>query len=166
MKFSNGVSVRTGGRVWCVWCLVAAGLLAGLMACAQPGMGGAEARAEEPPQAVQAAGPAAKPGANDRQITLAVRSYLEREHFTRHPIDDEIARRWFGIFLEALDPAVKHKPITASDIAINKDMDGTVLSATVLGTNYKTRHGDYVLPGSGTKELSGAALVLGLKKNF
>ena len=68
--------------------------------------------AEEPPTAV-AAPPqpaaatqqtAAKPGPNDRQITLAVRSYLEREHFTRRPIDDEIARRWFGIFLEALDP--------------------------------------------------------------
>ena len=67
------------------------------------------AAAEQPPAA--AAQPAsatqqtaAKPGPNDRQITLAVRSYLEREHFTRRPIDDEIARRWFGIFLEALDP--------------------------------------------------------------
>jgi len=68
--------------------------------------------AEEPPTAVAAPPqPAAatqqtatKPGPNDRQITLAVRSYLEREHFTRRPIDDEIARRWFGIFLEALDP--------------------------------------------------------------
>ena len=46
----------------------------------------------------------AKPGPNDRQITLAVKSYVEREHFTKHPIDDEIARRWFSIFLEALDP--------------------------------------------------------------
>jgi carboxyl-terminal processing protease len=63
------------------------------------------AGAEEPPTS-PAAQPAAaaKPGPNDRQITLAVRSYLEREHFTRRPIDDEIARRWFGIFLEALDP--------------------------------------------------------------
>ena len=47
---------------------------------------------------------ATKPGPNDRQITLAVKSYIEREHFTHHPIDDEIARRWFGIFLESLDP--------------------------------------------------------------
>lgn len=69
------------------------------------------AAAEQPPTAAAAAQPAsatqqtaAKPGPNDRQITLAVRSYLEREHFTRRPIDDEIARRWFGIFLEALDP--------------------------------------------------------------
>lgn len=44
------------------------------------------------------------PGPNDRQITLAVKSYLEREHFLRHPIDDEIAARWFDTFLEALDP--------------------------------------------------------------
>lgn len=66
------------------------------------------------------------------------------------------------------DQYVANNPASYSDysIAINKDMDGTVLSATVLGTNFKTRHGDYVLPGSGTKELSGAALVLGLKKNF
>ena len=85
------------------------GLLAGLALCLalcppRP------VAAEQPPTAV-AAQPApaaqqtaAKPGPNDRQITLAVRSYLEREHFTRRPIDDEIARRWFGIFLEALDP--------------------------------------------------------------
>jgi len=72
--------------------------------------GMASLRAEQPPTAVQAPAAsqapatAAKPGPNDRQITLAVRSYLEREHFTRRPIDDEIARRWFDIFLEALDP--------------------------------------------------------------
>jgi len=64
---------------------------------------------EQPPTSVAGvaaatAPAAAKPGPNDRQITLAVRSYLEREHFTRRPIDDEIARRWFDIFLEALDP--------------------------------------------------------------
>ncbi|NBW95553.1 MAG: tail-specific protease [Planctomycetia bacterium] len=74
-------------------------------------LGTAPVRAEQPPIAAQGPAaaaatqqPAAKPGPNDRQITLAVRSYLEREHFTRRPIDDEIARRWFGIFLEALDP--------------------------------------------------------------
>jgi carboxyl-terminal processing protease len=52
------------------------------------------------------AGPvgAPAPGPNDRQITLAVRSYLEREHFLRRPIDDEVAQRWFDIFLETLDP--------------------------------------------------------------
>ncbi|NDH93700.1 MAG: hypothetical protein EBZ13_04010, partial [Planctomycetia bacterium] len=44
------------------------------------------------------------PGPNDRQITLAVKSYLEREHFLRRPIDDEVAGRWFDTFIEALDP--------------------------------------------------------------
>ena len=72
-------------------------------------------RGEQPPTAVgqSAAGttaPAAasKPGPNDRQIALAVRSYLEREHFLRHPIDDDIAKRWFTIFLEGLDPWKLH----------------------------------------------------------
>jgi carboxyl-terminal processing protease len=45
-----------------------------------------------------------EPGPNDRQITLAVRSYLEREHLTRRTIDDEIAGRWFDMFFGALDP--------------------------------------------------------------
>ncbi len=53
-------------------------------------------------ETVAAGAPA--PGPNDRQITLAVRSYLEREHFLRRPIDDEIAHRWFDIFIESLDP--------------------------------------------------------------
>jgi carboxyl-terminal processing protease len=69
-------------------------------------------RAEQPPSAAAAAAQqpaaAAKPGPNDRQITLAVRSYLEREHFLRRPIDDEIAKRWFSIFLEGLDPWKLH----------------------------------------------------------
>jgi carboxyl-terminal processing protease len=74
-------------------------------------------RGEQPPTAVAqqpaasaTAAPAAggKPGPNDRQITLAVRSYLEREHFLRHPIDDDIAQRWFTIFLEGLDPWKLH----------------------------------------------------------
>ena len=45
-----------------------------------------------------------KPGSNDRHIAVAVKTQLEREHFLRRPIDDDIARRWFSSFLEALDP--------------------------------------------------------------
>jgi len=60
----------------------------------------ASAAAQEAPRPVAAQ----KPGPNDRQITLAVRNLLERQHFTRRGIDDEIARRWFTTFLEALDP--------------------------------------------------------------
>jgi uncharacterized protein (TIGR02001 family) len=66
------------------------------------------------------------------------------------------------------DQFVANNAASYSDysLTVNKDFDGTVLSATALNTNYKNRHGDYVLPGTGGKELSGAALVLGLKKNF
>ena len=54
-------------------------------------------QANAPPAAVKA-------GTNDRYIAVAVRRQLENEHFLRKPIDDEIARRWFSSFLEALDP--------------------------------------------------------------
>ena len=63
--------------------------------------------AAEPPRsapAIPVAGGAPKPGPNDRAITLAVRNFLEREHYLNRPIDDEVARRWFKGFLEALDP--------------------------------------------------------------
>jgi carboxyl-terminal processing protease len=63
--------------------------------------------AEEPPRAAPAIpvpGGAPKPGPNDRAITLAVRNFLEREHYLSRPIDDEVARRWFKGFLESLDP--------------------------------------------------------------
>ena len=100
-------------RVHCRW--LAAALLGVLGVSAAPPPG----RAEQPPTAVAGApgatstantAPAAgaKPGPNDRQITLAVRSYLEREHFLRRPIDDQIAQRWFKIFLEGLDPWKLH----------------------------------------------------------
>jgi len=70
----------------------------------------APAAAPAPPAPVAAAGQAnappasVKPGTNDRYIAVAVRRQLENEHFLRKPIDDEIARRWFSSFLEALDP--------------------------------------------------------------
>jgi carboxyl-terminal processing protease len=63
--------------------------------------------AEEPPRAgpaIPVPGGAPKPGPNDRMITLAVRNFLEREHYLSRPIDDEVARRWFKGFLESLDP--------------------------------------------------------------
>ena len=57
----------------------------------------APGQANAPPAVVKA-------GTNDRYIAVAVRRQLENEHFLRKPIDDEIARRWFSSFLEALDP--------------------------------------------------------------
>ena len=52
---------------------------------------------------------------------------------------------------------------TDYSLALNKDIDGLVLSATVIGTNKKNF---FVLPGSGSKDLGGTTLVLGIKKNF
>jgi uncharacterized protein (TIGR02001 family) len=56
---------------------------------------------------------------------------------------------------------------TDYSVALNKDFDGLVLSATVVGTNWSSKQGfDYTLPGTGSKNLAGSTLVLGLKKNF
>ena len=52
-------------------------------------------------------------------------------------------------------------------LALAKDMDGLVISATYIGTNIKHKFGaPYTLTGSGSKDLAGPTLVLGLKKNF
>jgi uncharacterized protein (TIGR02001 family) len=52
-------------------------------------------------------------------------------------------------------------------LTLAKDWDGLVLSAAVVGTNWKDKFGfEYQLPGSGTRDLAGNAFVLGLKKNF
>jgi uncharacterized protein (TIGR02001 family) len=56
---------------------------------------------------------------------------------------------------------------TDYSVALNKDIDGLVLSATLVGTNIKSKYGTaYMLPGSGSKDLAGMSLVLGIKKNF
>jgi len=44
------------------------------------------------------------PGANDRQVTLAVATLLKRDHLTRHPLDDEISERWLATYIKTLDP--------------------------------------------------------------
>jgi uncharacterized protein (TIGR02001 family) len=52
-------------------------------------------------------------------------------------------------------------------LALNKDMDGLVLSATLVGTNFKNRNGFiYALPQNPGKDLGASTLVLGIKKNF
>ena len=56
---------------------------------------------------------------------------------------------------------------TDYSLALNKDIDGLVLSATLLGTNWKNKFGTaFTLPGSGSKDLAGNTVVLGIKKNF
>jgi len=52
-------------------------------------------------------------------------------------------------------------------LTVAKDIDGLVLSAAAVGTNWKSHFGaPYTLAGSGNKNLGKAGLVLGLKKNF
>ena len=56
---------------------------------------------------------------------------------------------------------------TDYSVTVNKDIDGLVLSAALVGTNWEHKFGaEYTLPGSGGRNLAGNGLVLGLKKNF
>ena len=53
-------------------------------------------------------------------------------------------------------------------IALNKDFDGLVLSATALTTDFSKRGEQqrYMLNGTGNRDLGGTGFVVGLKKNF
>lgn len=44
------------------------------------------------------------PTAPDREITRGVVDLLKRDHLLQHPLDDEVAHRWFKAYLDALDP--------------------------------------------------------------
>ena len=44
------------------------------------------------------------PTAPDREVTRGVVNLLRRDHLLQHPLDNEIAERWFKAYLEALDP--------------------------------------------------------------
>lgn len=50
-------------------------------------------------------------------------------------------------------------------VTVNKDIDGLILSAGVVGTK-DVNPDPYTLPGSGNKNLAGTGLVLSIKKNF
>ena len=69
--------------------------------------------------------------------------------------------------------ASKTKSFSYNDfsLAVNKDMDGTVISATLVGTNYRKLHGfdtsQFVYDaGAPTKNMGDTAVVFGIKKNF
>ena len=68
------------------------------------------------------------------------------------------------------DQYVANNPYGYDDYSLtfNKDLgDGLAFSAAAIGTNYKTRHGVvYETNATGTKDLGGPTLVLGLKKTF
>jgi len=44
------------------------------------------------------------PKPEDRQITRNITNLIVKEHLTRHPLDNEISRRWLGNYLKMLDP--------------------------------------------------------------
>jgi carboxyl-terminal processing protease len=44
------------------------------------------------------------PAAADKQITRAITFLMNREHLTRHALDDEISTRWLDNYLKMLDP--------------------------------------------------------------
>ena len=50
------------------------------------------------------AAPIAPSPARDRQVTMRVRYLVEREHLSRHALDDEISMRAMSSFLEGFDP--------------------------------------------------------------
>jgi carboxyl-terminal processing protease len=45
-----------------------------------------------------------QPGPDDRHVTRAITFLMNREHLTRHPLDDEISGRWLDNYLKTLDP--------------------------------------------------------------
>ena len=45
-----------------------------------------------------------EPRPRDRQITVLVTTLLESQHLSKHPLDDEIAKRTLAQFLKRLDP--------------------------------------------------------------
>lgn len=49
------------------------------------------------------AAPLAGPRAGDRNVAVVVTSLMRREHISKHPLDDEISRRGFDMYLKNLD---------------------------------------------------------------
>ena len=77
--------------------LAAAVVLGGSAACAQLTLPGASRFAAAAPQPK-------KRSISDRNIAKAVTHLLNKEHLTRHPLDNEISGRAITLFLKSLDP--------------------------------------------------------------
>ncbi len=52
------------------------------------------------PTSAEPAGPVSA----DKHITRAITILMNREHLTRHPLDNEISSRWLDNYLKMLDP--------------------------------------------------------------
>ena len=55
------------------------------------------------------------PGLNDGRISYITARLLEEYHYSKHPLDEEMSRKFFDGYLEALDP--QHCYFLQSDIA-------------------------------------------------
>jgi carboxyl-terminal processing protease len=55
------------------------------------------------------------PGTNDARISYVTARLLEEYHYSQHPLDEEISKKYFDGYLEALDP--QHLYFLQSDIA-------------------------------------------------
>jgi carboxyl-terminal processing protease len=55
------------------------------------------------------------PGPNDARISYVTARLLEEYHYSQHPLDEEISKKFFDGYLEALDP--QHLYFLQSDIA-------------------------------------------------
>jgi carboxyl-terminal processing protease len=69
------------------------------------------------------------PQPNDRQVALAVTSLLRKEHLSKHPIDDEMSRKFYKGYLKVLDPL--------KDYFIQSDIDSFAKYETELDDQLK-----------------------------
>src|SRR5262249_8490048 len=78
---------RSGSSRW-VWCAAMVAAISGLTL-----LGSRPGNAEP-----------TGPEAVDRPVTKAITMLMSGEHLTRHPLDDDISKRWMTNYLKMLDP--------------------------------------------------------------
>jgi len=87
MNQSTARNGRTPTRTWILGALAAAVVSGAVFVAARPTLA-------EP----------AGPTAADKHITRAITILMNREHLTRHPLDNEMSSRWLDNYLKMLDP--------------------------------------------------------------
>ncbi|HRX79613.1 MAG TPA: carboxy terminal-processing peptidase [Pirellulaceae bacterium] len=98
------------------------------------------------------AAPLDGPARSDRRVTLVVKSFMEQEHLSRHPLDDEISARAMKAFLEGLDPRKMYFLQSDVDEFMTKErqidnqiQDGDVRFAYTIFNRFLTRLDERVL---------------------
>ena len=79
------------------------------------------------------------PSTTDRHVTRAITFLMNREHLTRHPLDNEISGRWMDNYLKMLDP--RKVFFTQADVdawnAYRDQLDDMALKGTRTEENLK-----------------------------